>query len=612
MANSSIVSDYYKVSFITTRSKNIPSMLKNTGGLIIASDLDTLYHDRSLWFRGRLIASGYGFPMQSDLDNANWAGTYLTYLLGGPDGIGAYAFMPGYIYYGTYGETYYGSSVWDRITTSNTYLLKEINNAYTYAIYAYNSAYLAYTTLSYAYTTLSYNVDKSFENTYSYINQTKDDSYTYTRQWVERILGGSTDILDSLVEISYWLSKDRELGLDTVKSVLNIENTYITHDEPVAIPFSYIDQNGELQKTVYYYTYVSTYSTYNQYDTDHPKIGTYTYYIDYIIGDDGQKIYENDPNYSGNGHEIYHELTYGTYTYYNSYIGIYGMNAMHDYQISTIFNDHKLDDVLKCLIEPYPYKKPSFVISYIGDECTYNKDYIYYIEPKTLSIPLDIVISNNDSYNTYFINFMDFEGGSVGNSLTTLSNLKQHLLFTNVNIDDEYKLAYANILYDDAIPHPYPQLEKLDPPVIDNDGFKKYEESLPSENIVTIKVSDKIFWAEGNSDEGFVFDINIENNSNYGFIVDNKFEEATFSSNSDMLWIAIPKNYDIKCMLIIDKHTHIIQNFLTVISESDVIIETNNTTVRNDIEYNIYQFENKEFLMGSDYKISIELEKNNG
>ena len=40
MANYTTYSDFYKVSFITTKSINIPKLLKQTGGLIVMSNTD--------------------------------------------------------------------------------------------------------------------------------------------------------------------------------------------------------------------------------------------------------------------------------------------------------------------------------------------------------------------------------------------------------------------------------------------------------------------------------------------------------------------------------------------------------------------------------------------
>ena len=70
MANYTTYSDFYKVSFVTTKSVNIPKLLKQTGGLIVMSNTDDfkcavdpahgVHHPKSLWFRGEMIASGYG------------------------------------------------------------------------------------------------------------------------------------------------------------------------------------------------------------------------------------------------------------------------------------------------------------------------------------------------------------------------------------------------------------------------------------------------------------------------------------------------------------------------------------------------------------------------
>ena len=88
MANYTTYSDFYKVSFITTKSINIPKLLKQTGGLIVMSNTDDfrctvnpehgVHHPKSLWFRGEMIASGYGALCEQERNN-------LTYLAGAYD-----------------------------------------------------------------------------------------------------------------------------------------------------------------------------------------------------------------------------------------------------------------------------------------------------------------------------------------------------------------------------------------------------------------------------------------------------------------------------------------------------------------------------------------------
>ena len=55
------ISEYNKVSFITSSSTKIPKMLNRTGSLIVLSSILSNNHKRtSLWLRGNLIASGWG------------------------------------------------------------------------------------------------------------------------------------------------------------------------------------------------------------------------------------------------------------------------------------------------------------------------------------------------------------------------------------------------------------------------------------------------------------------------------------------------------------------------------------------------------------------------
>ena len=44
-------------------------------------------------------------------------------------------------------------------------------------------------------------LNKYKDETYTYVATTKENCYTYTKYWVDRIIGGAPDFLDSLDEI---------------------------------------------------------------------------------------------------------------------------------------------------------------------------------------------------------------------------------------------------------------------------------------------------------------------------------------------------------------------------------------------------------------------------
>ena len=67
------ISEYNKVSFITSSSTKIPKMLNRTGSLIVLSSILSNNHKRtSLWLRGNLIASGWGLEKEENMNNAEW------------------------------------------------------------------------------------------------------------------------------------------------------------------------------------------------------------------------------------------------------------------------------------------------------------------------------------------------------------------------------------------------------------------------------------------------------------------------------------------------------------------------------------------------------------
>ena len=67
------ISEYNKVSFITSSSTKIPKMLNRTGSLIVlSSNLSNSHKRTSLWLRGNLIASGWGLEKEENMNNAEW------------------------------------------------------------------------------------------------------------------------------------------------------------------------------------------------------------------------------------------------------------------------------------------------------------------------------------------------------------------------------------------------------------------------------------------------------------------------------------------------------------------------------------------------------------
>lgn len=633
MADSSI-SEYYKVSFVTTRSKDIPSTLKYTGGLIIASDLTMLPHPKSLWFRGSLIASGYGFPSTEDMENAKQLGSYFNKIIGGPDGVGYYAFINGYSW--TYnGVTYQGKSIYDRLQDGYTWT----NNVYSYlqSAYAYSLNYTSatYGYITAAYNTISDNVDQSFKNVQSYIDSNKAYSYAYTRNWVERIIGGAPDILDSLVEIAYWLKENQTLGMSTVDSIMNIENTYITHDAPIEAQ----NENG----TKVTYTYLSQYSTYTYIDKDTSKEKegktwketTYSYYVDYVIGDDGNKIY--DRNEFGDK-QIFQEEVKGYTITYIPQTYIVGTNAVKDSQVSTIFGGHNLQDILTRIMDPYPYQLPKITITYV-DDVSIEEFNNSYIEPNTISINsikchIDLKdaksVDTISPYQTVYCNVKNYENLNISESTDQVLDKNPITIkseYTDISLPGDYILVNAfNISYGPAILKEYPQLiDLVNPKVYDEEhAYPEGTDKVQSNSIIA-KIRYKAFWNCGDSTDGFIVPSTDEqlSNSNYEYIVSDNLTSIKFTSDSDKLWVAIPYiddtdnhnqyQYFIKEIWLCDTKTNTKQNILQTMTSSDIIkIETlQDPITHNGIEYKITTIENREFLMGSDYNIKIILGYNN-
>lgn len=630
MADNSSISEYYKVSFITTRSKNIPASLKYTGGLIIASDLDMLPHPKSLWFRGNLIASGYGFPTAYAMEQVNSIGTFFNEILGGPDNVGYKAFISTYSWYDEDGVQHYGESIYDRVMSTYAWT----NNVYAYVRDAYSYS-LEFTYNTYSYVQSSYNklydsVSYALDHVTDDLEKTKTYSYAYTRNWVTKIIGGAPDVLDSLAEISYWLKQNQELGMSTVDTIMKIENSYMSHGEPVTYYTgnTYQDANGVTQRESATYTLLSTYSTYTYFDKNLApenydityNVSTYTYFVDYVIANDGSYIY--DPTQFGDK-QIFQKPETGSYISYIPQTYILGINAVRDTQVLTTFENHNLEDILKCLIEPYPYKIPHIQITSINDIAleTFNTTYV---EPNTT-----VSINTIQGY-AYLEDAIMLESASVptntyiSSSTSTSFNIKESgsVLMTpgttiNAGLDagDITVINSLNMTYGYANPQPYPQLKSLVPVVYDYDNRYKPGTDTSSTDNVILKVRYNAFWACGNTDNGFSAPIDDASMKNGNSVpIDSLELPVEFKSDSDLLWIGLPigdnkYQYLIDEIWLTDTKTNLSQNLYKTMSKSDVMKYgfTNATISHNNIDYKIYTIENKEFLMASDYDVKIKL-----
>lgn len=434
--------EYYKVSFVTTHSGNLPNLLKYTGSLIVMSDLSqkdptTNKNRMSIWLRGECLASGWGFSSTYLMNNSTWWANAYNRIFG-PNG--AQEFDPESDYNkgnGTDADSY--TSTTRPISISN-----KINYVYTYVnqtkedlknSIAYYATYsdVKNAEINKRIDTAIAEHNQDVENINTYLTSYKVAAYNYTDYQIEKLVGGAPDFLDTLGEISYWLKNAQQLGVDTVTEVMNIKGSYITHEA--------VDANG--------YTYMSTYSYQMVRDKD-PQIG-YVYAYTWI--DNGDGTYTKEWQKTGD-----------TYEYYGYNPVKTGTIAMHPEQVTTPFSNHNLETILKRIITPYDYTKPSVVCKTVSGMDAYTWMETPAPIGSTLSnVSSQYTVDNNDAAETTSVTIKgtakDVVGGGINININMgISNVGKNLYA------DSYTVTFGN-----ARVNEYPQLVGLDPKVYDYD-----------------------------------------------------------------------------------------------------------------------------------------------
>lgn len=449
MAQNKYNEEYYKVSFVTTHSPNIPNMLKYTGGLIVMSDLSskdptTGKNRMSIWLRGESIASGFGFSSTYLMNNSTWWANAYNRIFG-PNG--AEAFDPESEYNKGNGQdipayTSYGTpiSISNKIDFVYSYL-NEVNSTLSSKI-SYNSSYtnIVINDINNKIDNAKKEHDRDINNIGTYLTSYKLDSYNYTNYRIERLVGGAPDFLDTLGEISYWLQNAQQLGISTVSEIMNIKNSYVTHDEA--------DANG--------YTYISTY-TYKSVRNEKPEIG---YVYSYTWTDNGDGSYTKEWTKT--------DKTYEFYEYNNVKDGTL---AVHPEQVSTPFSGHNLSDILQRIITPYPYAYPSVVPNTI-DNIKYDK-WVEVPVPvgSTVNADAAFIVNNNDAIETTKCTIQDTEA-KIADNTVTLKISKD-----NIQLGKNVIVTSYSVTHSDAEVKEYPQLKGMDPKVYDEEHAFKAQTS---------------------------------------------------------------------------------------------------------------------------------------
>lgn len=575
------ISEYNKVSFITSSSTKIPKMLNRTGSLIVlSSNLSNNHKRTSLWLRGNLIASGWGLEKEENMNNAEWI---------------AMSYNP--IFSQTFGMSYFSPeedvietidnprSVEMWLKHNHNYTDTCYNNLYTYASDQFIKIDKNIKDINTYIGSIDVNLNKYKEEIYNHIETTKDNCYTYTKYWADRIIGGAPDFLDSLDEIKNFLKNDKENHMATLTKIQNIDKYSVKRED-------------EIEKDGKQYTYIKENSTYEYVDKTYTYIGTYTY----ITYDD-----------SGNKHE-----NTGTYSYYKTAIYTGGQISLNSFQVCTgeKWGNTPLDQLLNLLVEPYPYKKPtldSIVINSIPLS-DWTNDVIEYNSKVNLDT-IELDISLNDASSTK----MEFENSILNNteeltnglnnvtqllnSISTISKNpttkeevldlinKEHILNPNMKYQFNHGKANVNL---------YPQLKSLNIEDTDHAFSEGLTEKIDFPKI-NKKFSFKVFW--GITDQSVPVTAD-ELNSQSNKLIDSKEStgklKITNTPGQYIIWIALPSPLFDNSRIVMKSWNSGIENDITEINSVMLKNHISDKYIYNGTEYKTFYLENIEYTMFAD------------
>ena len=575
------ISEYNKVSFITSSSTKIPKMLNRTGSLIVlSSNLSNGHKRTSLWLRGNLIASGWGLEKEENMNNAEWI---------------AMSYNP--IFSQTFGMSYFSPeedvvetidnprSVEMWLKHNHNYTDTCYNNLYTYASDQFTNINENIKNINTNIGNIDIKLNKYKDETYTYVATAKENCYTYTKYWVDRIIGGAPDFLDSLDEIKNFLKNDRENNMATLAKIQNIGKYSVKREDEVSY-------DGKL------YTYISTKSTYEYVDKSKAYEGTYEYVT-----------------YDGDGNPIKNT---GTYAYYGTSVYEGGQISLNSFQVCTgeKWKNTPLDKLLNLLVEPYPYKKPvlnNVVINDVSLEDWSNEVIEYNSKVNLDTIKLDISLNDASSTTLTFENSILKNTASLTNGLNNVTGLLNSISTISKNpttkaealnlINKEYTLN-ANMKYQfnhgKANVNLYPQLKSLN--IEDTDHA--FNEGLTEKTYfpkINKKFSFKVFW--GITDQSAPTIANgLSGQSNK--LIDSKEStgqlKITNLSGQYIIWIALPTQLFDNSRVIMKSWNSGIENDITEINSVMLKNHISDKYVYNGVQYKTFYLENIEYTMFAD------------
>ena len=575
------ISEYNKVSFITSSSTKIPKMLNRTGSLIVlSSNLSNNHKRTSLWLRGNLIASGWGLEKEENMNNAEWI---------------AMSYNP--IFSQTFGMSYFSPeedvvetidnprSVEMWLKHNHNYTDTCYNNLYKYASDQFTNINENIKNINTNIGNIDVKLNKYKDETYSYVATVKENCYTYTKYWVDRIIGGAPDFLDSLDEIKNFLKNDRENNMATLAKIQNIDKYSVKREDEVSY-------DGKL------YTYISTKSTYEYVDKSKAYEGTYEYVT-----------YDSDGNPIKNT---------GTYTYYGTSVYEGGQISLNSFQVCTgeKWKNTPLDKLLNLLVEPYPYKKPvlnGVVINDVSLEDWSNEVIEYDSNVNLNTIGLDISLNDASSTTLEFENSILNNTASLTDGLNNVTGLLNSISTISKNpttkaealdlINKEYTLN-SNMKYQfnhgKANVNLYPQLKSLDIEDTDHAFAEGLTEKTDFPKI-NKKFSFKVFW--GITDQSAPTNANELSGQSSKFIDSKESTGPLKISNlvgQYIIWIALPAALFDNSRIIMKSWNSGIENDITEIKSVMLKNHISDKYVYNGVQYKTFYLENIEYTMFAD------------
>ena len=575
------ISEYNKVSFITSSSTKIPKMLNRTGSLIVlSSNLSNGHKRTSLWLRGNLIASGWGLEKEENMNNAEWI---------------AMSYNP--IFSQTFGMSYFSPeedvvetidnprSVEMWLKHNHNYTDTCYNNLYKYASDQFTNINENIKNINTNIGNIDVKLNKYKEETYNYAADIGEKCNTYTKYWVDRIIGGAPDFLDSLDEIKNFLKNDRENNMATLSKIQNIDKYSVKREDEVSY-------DGKL------YTYISTKSTYEYVDKSKAYEGTYEYIT-----------YDSDGNPIKNT---------GTYTYYGTSVYEGGQISLNSFQVCTgeKWKNTPLDKLLNLLVEPYPYKKPvlnNVVINDISLEDWSNEVIEYDSNVNLDTIGLDISLNDTSSATLEFENSILNNTASLTDGLNNVTGLLNSISVISKNpttkaealdlINKEYTLN-SNMKYQfnhgKANVNLYPQLKSLDIEDTDHAFAEGLTEKTDFPKI-NKKFSFKVFW--GITDQSAPTNANELSGQSSKFIDSKESTGPLKISNlvgQYIIWVALPGPLFDNSKVVMKSWNSGIENDITEIDSVMLKKHISDKYVYNGAQYKTFCLENIEYTMFAD------------